>query len=58
MKKDGDDWIFSLHLDPGKVRYKFIIDGKWIIDPGNKQWEQNEYGTGNSVIWMEGAVRS
>lgn len=53
MKKQGDEWVFDLHLDPGKVRYKFIVDGKWIIDPSNKEWEQNEYGTGNSVIWIE-----
>jgi 1,4-alpha-glucan branching enzyme len=53
MKKEGDDWVFPIHLFAGKVRYKFIVDGKWILDPNNKQWEQNEYRTGNSVIWIE-----
>ena len=53
MNKEGDDWVFSLHLAPGKVRYKFFVDGKWIIDPDNKQWEQNEFGTKNSIIWIE-----
>lgn len=52
MKKDGDSWIFSLHLQPGKHRYKFIVDGKWLLDPANKLWEQNEYHTGNSIVWM------
>lgn len=53
MKKEGDEWVFSLHLSPGKVRYKYIVDGQWLLDPSNKLWEQNEYGTGNSVIWIE-----
>ncbi|MES2775011.1 MAG: glycogen-binding domain-containing protein [Bacteroidota bacterium] len=53
MKKDGQDWISSVYLAPGKHKYKFIVDGKWITDPNNKTWEQNEEGTGNSVIWID-----
>jgi hypothetical protein len=53
MKKEGNDWVLAVHLDPGKHLYKFVVDGKWIIDPGNKLWEQNEHGTGNSVVWIE-----
>jgi len=52
MKKEGDDWIFPVHLFAGKHLYKFVIDGKWITDPANSLWEQNEYGTGNSVLWI------
>jgi len=52
MQKDGDGWKIKVHLSPGKHRYKFVVDGKWILDPDNKLWEQNEYGTGNSIIWM------
>jgi Glycogen recognition site of AMP-activated protein kinase len=52
MKHEGDEWTFNIHLSAGKHLYKFIVDGKWIIDPHNKLWEQNEYGTGNSVIWI------
>ncbi|HEU4473139.1 MAG TPA: glycogen-binding domain-containing protein [Flavisolibacter sp.] len=53
MRRDGNDWVFRVHLSPGKHLYKFIIDGKWVIDPDNKLWEQNEHNTGNSVIWVE-----
>jgi 1,4-alpha-glucan branching enzyme len=53
MKKEGNEWIFTLHLLPGKHRYKFIVDGKWILDPANRLWEQNEHHTGNSVLWIE-----
>lgn len=52
MTKDGDDWIFPVHLSLGKHLYKFIVDDKWMNDPGNPLWEQNEYGNGNSVLWI------
>ena len=52
MKHEGDEWTFSVHLSPGKHTYKYFVDGSWITDPGNKLWEQNQYGTGNSVVWM------
>jgi hypothetical protein len=52
MNKEGDDWIFPVHLTVGKHRYKFIVDDKWMNDPANPLWEQNEYGTGNSILWI------
>lgn len=54
MKKEEGRWIMPLHLRPGKYTYKFVVDGEWILDPGNPLWEENEFGTGNSVLWMEG----
>ncbi|MBC7126053.1 MAG: hypothetical protein H5T24_10520, partial [Bacteroidales bacterium] len=52
MKKTTEGWELLIYLKPGKHTYKFIVDGKWILDPGNKLWEQNEFGTGNSVVWI------
>jgi len=52
MAKKNGEWIFPIYLRPGKCTYKFIIDGNWVLDPGNKIWEENEYGTGNSVLWI------
>lgn len=46
-------WVLPLYLKPGKYTYKLIIDGEWILDPGNELWEENEYGTGNSVLWID-----
>src|SRR5690606_42137652 len=43
MEKMGDEWVLKVHLSPGKHLYKYIVDGKWIIDPTNKLWEQNEH---------------
>jgi hypothetical protein len=53
MAHNSGEWNIALHLKPGKYLYKFRIDGNWIIDPGNKLWEPNEFGTGNSVLWIE-----
>ncbi len=52
MTRSGDSWTINLHLSNGKHLYKFIVDGEWILDPGNKLWEQNEFSTGNSVLWI------
>jgi hypothetical protein len=53
MKKVGGVWILDVHLSSGKHKYKFLVDGKWILDPQNKLWEENEYGTGNSIVWVK-----
>lgn len=53
MTHTDSGWIFRAHLNKGKYRYKFVVDGEWMLDPANKLWEQNEYGTGNSVLWRE-----
>ena len=53
MIKEKDRWVFPVFLMPGKYSYKFIVDGKWMEDPANDQWETNEYGTKNSVLWIE-----
>jgi 1,4-alpha-glucan branching enzyme len=53
MAKTDGGWIFPIHLRPGKYTYKFILDGRWILDPGNDLWEENEYGTDNSVLWIK-----
>jgi 1,4-alpha-glucan branching enzyme len=52
MKKEGNEWVYSVHLSAGKHEYKFIVDGKWIIDPHNKLWEQNNRDNENSIIWI------
>lgn len=53
MEHVGDEWTISLRLKPGKYLYKFIADGDWLLDPGNKLREPNQFGTGNSVLWIE-----
>lgn len=43
-------WHKRLHLQPGRYRYKFVVDGRWIPDPSNKHAEPNPYGGIDSVI--------
>ncbi len=53
MIKVDDEWQCSLYLQPGRYAYKLIVDGKWTLDEANPLWEENEVGTGNSVLWIE-----
>ncbi len=43
-------WARVLHLEPGKYRYKFVVDGKWIIDPKNPKIERDLSGNVNSLL--------
>jgi hypothetical protein len=53
MVRSGEVWKFPIHLAPGKYHYKFIINGEWTVDPANPYYEDNEFGSGNSVLWIE-----
>jgi hypothetical protein len=53
MVKENNRWQISLFLKPGKYSYKFLMDGEWITDPANDQWENNDFGSKNSVLWIE-----
>lgn len=48
-------WRFPIFLRPGKHVYKFIIDGEWEIDPNNPLYEENQFESGNSILWIEDA---
>lgn len=49
MQKTADGWEVTVDTAPGKVPYKFIVDGKWIKDPANPV-TQNDHGNINSVV--------
>jgi len=51
MKKNGDGaWVKLMSLSEGSHVYKFVVDGKWIEDPGNNNTEINEFGSRNSRV--------
>lgn len=52
MKQVNNTWRIDVYLPPGKCLYKFVVDGDWILDPANDQWEDNEFHNGNSVFWV------
>ncbi len=46
-------WQKSYTLKPGKYRYKFVVDGRWIHDPDNPQKEDNIFGSVDSVLKLD-----
>lgn len=51
MKKDGSGiWNKAVIIPPGRYEYKFLVDGKWTLDPRNNQSSPNCFGTYNSVL--------
>lgn len=54
MKKiSNTEWELPIYLLPGKTKYKFIIDGEWKLDTLNPDYEENEFGSGNSIVWVK-----
>ena len=43
-------WTKKYNLEQGRYRYKFIVDGKWVIDSANPNTESDEVGVTNSVV--------
>ena len=33
LERRGDSWSIEIPLAPGRIEYKFVMDGKWIPDP-------------------------
>jgi len=46
---DDGNWQKKIALAPGKYRYKFVVDGEWMLDSQNTEKEQNPFGTYDSV---------
>ncbi|MFD2566011.1 glycogen-binding domain-containing protein [Pseudotenacibaculum haliotis] len=49
MKKYSKGWKITLPLHRGKHHYKFIVDGRWMVDPTNSVKEYDGHGNINSV---------
>lgn len=47
--EDGT-WVATVDIAPGEYEYRFIVDGVWIRDPGNKDYVRNEFGQENSLL--------
>ncbi len=51
MQRDGQGrWSVSVPLLEGQHSYKFLIDGKWEIDPMNPEVTTDGFGGKNSVV--------
>ncbi len=49
-QKEEGLWQKRMFLDPGRYRYKFVVDGVWSNDPTNDYLESNPYGGVDSVL--------
>ena len=43
-------WTTKLPLQPGRYRYRLVVDGQWMTDPNNKYVETNQFGELNNII--------
>jgi hypothetical protein len=43
----------TIPVEPGRHRYRLVVDGAWRADPFNPLSEPNEYGDTNSVVEVE-----
>ncbi len=54
MTPSGTVWTSVLKLEPGRYRYRYVIDGDWRSDPLNQEIEPSPYGGNNSVLVVSG----
>ena len=47
---DDGRWEKKMGLPPGRYKYKFVVDGEWVVDTQNGEREQNSFGTFDSII--------
>jgi len=40
----------AINLPAGRHEYKFVVDGRWTVDPRCPDCVQNPYGSTNSVV--------
>ena len=50
MSNSDGTWTKSLTLNPGRYRYRFVIDGSWTEDAKNPLKEVNPFGTLDSFV--------
>lgn len=43
-------WIKTLELEPGMHEYLFVIDGRWVADPGSAITVPNPFGGINCCV--------
>ena len=47
------EWRMKLPLRPGRYRYRFVVDGRWITDPHNRYVEANQFGELDNVVEVD-----
>ena len=57
-KTSAGKWLVRLKLRSGQYEYRFVVDGRWIEDPGALQHVANSYGGFNSILTVPLAVET
>ncbi|MCX5716071.1 MAG: AAA family ATPase [Candidatus Omnitrophica bacterium] len=50
VSKENGQWEAPFELQPGRYRYKFVVDGQWVQDPQNSQTEPNPFSGVDSIL--------
>ncbi len=50
MTREGDAWELNFPTNPGRYRYSLVVDGRWMLDPGNPRKMSDGLGGWNSVV--------
>jgi 1,4-alpha-glucan branching enzyme len=50
LKPSGGEWVGEVKLAPGRYEYLFVVDGKWLPDPGASEKIPNPFGGFNSLV--------
>lgn len=48
--REAGGWVCRVELPPGRHKYKFVVDNRWVLDPANPGRETDSTGNMNSVI--------
>jgi Glycogen recognition site of AMP-activated protein kinase len=43
-------WHKTISLKPGSYEYKYVVDGRWLLDPHNSRAIHDPYGGLNSIL--------
>ncbi|CAI5454429.1 unnamed protein product [Caenorhabditis angaria] len=54
LVKSTSDFCTIVELEPGKHEYKFMVDGKWVVDD-NQEKTGNNLGGENNVVMIDEA---
>lgn len=53
MRRDATGrWSVTVDLGPGEWLYKFIVDGRWIADPGSDDHDADGQGGQHSMLFV------
>ncbi len=51
-KGENGKWEKRMGLSPGRYKYKFVVDGEWVLDRSNNEREANSFGTFDSILHL------